>query len=419
MAHLLRMPAVSANGTEAVLGQWPVAESQPFVAADSLAIVETDKAAVEIEAESDGVVLKLLVPTGSAVEVGAPIAVLGEPGEVVNDLAALLAELGVSEPTPSQPAARQDVPDVPPAPADPGRIFSSPLARRLAREAGLPLAELANRGSRTGGRVVRRDVEAAIETRRRKPGTTAAPQPIAVTNGVERLEQPAAVSDYVEERHSRLGKAVAERLTQSKATIPHFYLKAVCETDALLALRSEINESGPIHVSVNDLIVKAVAAAHRAVPEMNAIYTDTAMRRYEQVDVAVAIASQRGLVAPVLRAVDRTPLGAVAVATRELVASADEGRLRPDDLDGGTITVTNLGMFGTTEFAAIINPPQSAILAVGAARPAVVVHDWAPAVATTMTLTLAADHRAIDGALAARWMATLVRLLEHPLAILV
>jgi pyruvate dehydrogenase E2 component (dihydrolipoamide acetyltransferase) len=212
---------------------------------------------------------------------------------------------------------------------------------------------------------------------------------------------------------------VAERLTQSKNTIPHFYLKAVCEVDGLMALRAQANANGAVKISVNDLIVKAVAAAHRAVPEMNVVYTESAMRRYEHVDVAVAIASQRGLVTPVLRGVDRLPVTAIASIVREFVANADQGRLAPSDLDGGTITVTNLGMFGTAEFSAIINPPQSAILAVGAARPRVVVRDGAPAVATTMALTLSVDHRAIDGALAARWMAALVSLIEHPLQILI
>jgi pyruvate dehydrogenase E2 component (dihydrolipoamide acetyltransferase) len=439
MAHLLRMPEVSANATEAVLGEWSLAESQPFVMDDSLAVIETDKAAVEIEAEADGVVLKLLVTPGASVEVGAPIAVLGQPGEVVADMAAMLAELGVEERTPSRPAERRDVPEPPaesrsaagaasgPQPEsgvatdaapEHGRIFSSPLARRLARDADLRLADLTGRGSGPGGRIVRRDVEAAIEAALEagKRGAASASAPITSPNGAAHR---AASPDYLEEPHSRIRRAVAERLTQSKNTIPHFYLKAVCEVDALLAVRAEANANGAVKISVNDLIVKAVAAAHRAVPEMNVIYTESAMRRYEHVDVAVAIASERGLVTPVLRGVDRLPLTAIASSVREFVANADRGRLAPSDLDGGTITVTNLGMFGTAEFSAIINPPQSAILAVGAARPGIVVRDGAPAVATTMALTLSVDHRAIDGALAARWMAALVSLIEHPLQILI
>jgi pyruvate dehydrogenase E2 component (dihydrolipoamide acetyltransferase) len=440
MAHLLRMPEVSANATEAVLGEWSFAESQPFAADDSLAVIETDKAAVEIEAEADGVVLKLLVTPGSSVEVGAPIAVLGEPGEVVDDMDAILAELGVEERTPSRPAERRDVPETPaagrsaagdgrgspaeagvPVVSEPARIFSSPLARRLVRDAGLQLADLTGRGSGPGGRIVRRDVEAAIEAAVEavEPGERAsasAPPPLTSANGVA---HPAAAPGYVEEPHSRIRRVVAERLTQSKNTIPHFYLKAVCEVDALLALRAEANTGGAVKISVNDLVIKAVAVAHRAVPEVNVVFTESAMRRYEHVDVAVAIASERGLVTPVLRGVDRLPLSAIASTVREFVTNADQGRLAPSDLEGATITVTNLGMFGTEEFSAIINPPQSAILAVGAARPGVVVRDGAPAVATTMALTLSVDHRAIDGALAARWMAALVSLIEHPLQILI
>ncbi len=225
-------------------------------------------------------------------------------------------------------------------------------------------------------------------------------------------------SGYSEIPHSRLRQAVAKRLTQSKQTIPHFYVKRTAVIDALLSLRSQINAVAPQKVSVNDLVIRAVAAAHVEVPEANVIWTDDGMRQFDSVDISVAIASERGLVTPVLRSVEKTSVGAIAQAVKAYVRQADEGKLQQRDLEGGSISVTNLGMFGVEEFAAIINPPQSAILAVGAGRPEPVVVDGAVVVATRMALVLSVDHRAIDGALAARWMDALVSAIEQPFRLL-
>jgi pyruvate dehydrogenase E2 component (dihydrolipoamide acetyltransferase) len=211
---------------------------------------------------------------------------------------------------------------------------------------------------------------------------------------------------------------VATRLTQSKQTVPHFYVRRTVRVDALLALRAQLNEVSEQRVSVNDLVVRAVAVAHRAVPEANVIWTDEAMRHFDTVDIGIAISSERGLVTPVLRDVGSSTPAAIARGVRAFVEQADRGRLQQKDLEGGSISVTNLGMYGVDEFAAIINPPQSAILAVGAAAPVPWVVEGAVEVATAMTLVLSVDHRAIDGALAARWMAALVSALEQPIRLL-
>jgi pyruvate dehydrogenase E2 component (dihydrolipoamide acetyltransferase) len=312
---------------------------------------------------------------------------------------------------------------VPPAttPSRPanGRVFASPLARRLAAEAGIGLEEIEGTGPRS--RVLRRDVERAVAAgrasgrRQAAPTTAAAPSRAAAADAPTPPATPAAYEDVP---HSRIRRATAARLTQSKQDAPHFYLRATVRADALTALRRELNEGAGVAVSLNDLVVKAAAAAHLAVPEMNVVWTDEAVRRFDSVDVSVAVATERGLLTPVLRDVGRLSVTALATQVRELVERARAGRLRQDDLEGGSMSVTNLGMYGTEEFAAIINPPHAAILAVGAVREEPVVVDGALAVGQVMRLTLSVDHRPVDGVVAARWMRALVDLLEHPVRIL-
>jgi pyruvate dehydrogenase E2 component (dihydrolipoamide acetyltransferase) len=433
MASVLRMPEVAANATEAVLAEWMVAENVPFAALDTIATVETEKALVDIEAEADGVVLKALVPGGSQVEVGSPIAVLGVPGEQVTDLAALLAGLGVEETADPVVPARRDVPSdpgsaapiVPDAPAElpapNGRIFASPLARRLARTAGIPVEEIGG-GTGPRRRILRRDVERAIADR---SAATAAARPTAgpaaspvVVPAAAPAARAATGATYDEIPHSRLRRAVATRLVESKQTAPHFYLRATLRADRLVALRAELNEGAPTRVSLNDLMIRAVAAAHLRVPEMNVVWTPDAVRAHHTVDIAVAVATDRGLVTPVVRDVASLSVTALAARVRDLAARARDGKLRQDELEGGTISVTNLGMYGVDEFAAIINPPHAAILAVGAVRDEPVVEDGALAVGKLMTVTLSVDHRPVDGVVAARWLAELRELIEHPVRIL-
>lgn len=441
MARLLRMPEVAANATEAVLSDWTVEENVDFATGDTLASIETDKAVVDVEAETSGLVLKMLVPPGAQVEVGAPIAVIGDPGEKVDDLTGLLAALGVAEASEPVMPERREVPqDAPREPvADPeggtastrpsapsavppatepsratnGRVFASPLARRLAKEAGILVEEIDGTGP--SNRVLRRDVERAVAA-----GRAAAPDPVAPPNrsASTAVDGPAGPAAYEDVPHSRIRRATAARLSESKQTAPHFYVRATVRADALMTLRRELNDGTDLAVSVNDLVVKAAAAAHLKVPEMNVIWTEDAVRRFETVDVAVAVATERGLLTPVARDVGQLSVTALATQMRELVERARVGRLRQEDLEGGSLSVTNLGMYGTEEFAAIINPPHAAILAVGAVRDEPVVVDGAVEVGQVMRLTLSVDHRPVDGVVAARWMRALVEMLEHPVRIL-
>jgi pyruvate dehydrogenase E2 component (dihydrolipoamide acetyltransferase) len=472
MPELLRMPSVAAGAEEATLSSWAIDENTGYRASDVIATIETAKAAVDVEAEADGVLLKTLVEPGTDVRVGDAIALIGRPGETVAEVDAALAELGV---TPAAPAPGQDHPDRStepeasgpgetspretgptktsttetstaspsttqtstaepgtaetspgvsgdvPAGAAHGRVFASPLARRLARDSGLSFDGLA--GSGPNGRITRRDVEQALSRPAPAPaavpaasgpahGTTSAAGPVAAP-------RPGAAASYTEVPHSRLRQAIARRLTESQTSVPHFYLRGSARVGQLLALRAELNETAAAKISVNDLILKAVAGAHQAVPAANVTWTPEAMRQYGPVDLGVAIAVPAGLVTPVLRGVDQLSISAVAAATRELAARARDGRLKQSELEGGAMAVTNLGMFGTEEFAAIINPPQSAILAVGAARrEPVVTASGKLKAAMVLHVTLSVDHRAIDGALAAEWMGVFTQILENPLRIL-
>ena len=409
MAELLRMPEIAANTTEAVLSSWPLAENAAFSRDDVIATVETAKAVVDVAAEADGVLLRMLVQPGAEVEVGAPIALIGAPGEQVADLDAALADLGVDAGVTAERGVDPiDVPETAPS-EDPvpapsnghSRVFASPLARRLARDAGLSIDQLT--GSGPNGRILRRDVEQAQTA---PSGAAAVPQGQA---------QPAAFTDVP---HTKLRRLIAARLTESTRTAPHFYLRGSARVDRLLGLRAELNDGAQVRVSVNDLVVKAVAQAHLLVPAMNVTWGEDAVRSYSSVDVAVAVTTDHGLVTPVLRAVDQMTVSAVARATQDVVERARTGRLQQHELEGGSISVTNLGMYGTEEFAAIINPPHASILAVGAAREEPVVVDGALQVGQVMRVTLSVDHRPVDGVVAAQWMRAFVDLLEHPARIL-
>jgi pyruvate dehydrogenase E2 component (dihydrolipoyllysine-residue acetyltransferase) len=432
MSEILRMPEVAANTTDAVLATWVVPVGQAFATGDTIVTVETDKAIVDVEAEGEGVMLRHLVAEGTQVQVGSPIALLGAVGEVVEDIDAALAQLGfvagqrpemaheshgATADSPGATAAGAPSADtVAPAEGE-ARRFSSPIARKLALEAGVELAELTGTGP--GGRIRRRDVDGFLARR----GAEAALMAPKTTSGhvAGRPAAPAAFGDaeYVDEPVSRIRRAIANRLTESVQTAPHFYLRGSARVDRLLALRQEINGGGTVRVSLNDLVVKAAARAHVLVPALNVIWTGDAVRRFARVDVALAIATDAGLVTPVIRGVDRLPIGELATATSDLIARAKARRLQQSELEGGTITVTNLGMLGVEDFSAIINPPQAAILAVGAARAEPVVTDGRVEVATVMRVTLSIDHRPVDGATAADWLRVFLGLLESPAQILI
>lgn len=403
MAELLRMPEIAANTTEAVLSSWPLAEGATFSRDDVVAVVETAKAVVDVAAEADGVLLRRLVAAGAEVEAGDAIALIATPGEQVADVDAALRELGVGEPSePAQPETPEPSPISLPVNGS-SRVFASPLARRMARDAGLSVEQITGTGP--SGRIVRRDVERATA----EATATAAPGPAGDTT---------LAAAFTDVPHSRLRRAIAARLTESTRTAPHFFLRATARVDRLLALRAELNEGADVRISVNDLVVKAVAGAHRAVPELNVVWTPDAVRSFASVDVALAVATENGLVTPVLRSVEGMTVTTVARTTRDLAERAQTGQLQQHELEGGTISVTNLGMYGTEEFAAVINPPHASILAVGAARQEPVVTGGTLEVGTVLRLTLSVDHRPVDGVTAARWMRALVSLLEHPARIL-
>jgi pyruvate dehydrogenase E2 component (dihydrolipoamide acetyltransferase) len=283
--------------------------------------------------------------------------------------------------------------------------------RKIAGERGIDLAAIAGTGP--NGRIVRRDLEQFLAARpeRVEPEPVQAPAPVQAST-------PVVVGDRLVP-HTPMRRAIARRLTESKATIPHFYMVTECVVDELLELRKRINESAPVKISVNDFVVMAAGAAFRDVPEANVTWSDEGLVEHGCVDISIAVATEGGLVTPVLRGVDGKRLSDIARESQDLAGRARERRLRQDELEGGTLSVSNLGMYGTLEFSGIINPPQSGLLAVGAAKQQPVVTDGAVTVATVMRCTLSIDHRALDGALAARWLAAFTTRLEHPLGTIV
>ena len=418
MAELLRMPEVSANLETAILTNWSIAEGEAFQLKDIIAVIETEKAVVDYEAESAGVLVRKLVADGADVPVGEPIAVVAAVGESIADVDAVVSQLvgdvalavGASDKT-STIDSIVDIAVVveadPIATVNSGRRFSSPLARKIAREAGLELASVT--GSGPGGRIVRRDVNAAVlNASSRSPVATQPAAPVAAL----------AASEFTDTPHSKLRKLIAVRLVESKTTAPHFYVRGSAEVSALLRMREEINDGGDVRVSVNDILIKAMAKAHQMVPGLNVIWMPEAIRSFTSVDISVAISTPGGLVTPVIRGVDRLSVTEISRVVKDFAERGRAGRLQQSELEGGTATISNLGMFGTEDFAAIINPPQASILAVGASQQAAVVRDGAIAVGTVMRYTLSVDHRPVDGVLAAEWMRVFTELLEHPARIL-
>ncbi|AKP92312.1 pyruvate dehydrogenase complex dihydrolipoamide acetyltransferase [Achromobacter ruhlandii] len=423
MAHLIKLPSVAADADAGTLHQWLKQEGDTVAVGEALAEIETEKAIVEINAEQAGVLGRIVVQAGPAsVPINTVIGVLLAPGEDASAIDKALAEHGAqsaAQPAVAQPAAapaaatyaaatpttatstaataaRDATAD---APAPGTRRFASPLARRLAAQWHVNLLDVQGTGPR--GRIVRRDVEAA---RDRAP-VAAAPQSSRAAG--RRLP------------HSGMRRAIARRLTESKQQVPHFYLTVDCRMDALLALRAQANQGGAVKLSVNDFIVRAAALALREVPEVNASWHEDAIEFHAGADISVAVATDGGLVTPIVRDADVKPLSAIAAEIVELAGRAKVNRLKPEEFTGGSLTVSNLGMYGIKQFAAIINPPQAAILAVGAAERRPVVDDNGDLkAATVMTVTLSADHRVVDGAVGARWLAAFRALIEAPVRIL-
>ncbi|MDX9862885.1 MAG: pyruvate dehydrogenase complex dihydrolipoamide acetyltransferase [Rhodospirillales bacterium] len=427
MAIQILMPALSPTMTDGKLAKWLKKEGDTVASGDIIAEIETDKATMEMEAVDEGTIGKILVPEGSeGVAVNAPIAVLLEEGE---DASAIEKAEAPAKPTAPAPAADKPAAPAPEKPAASAakpqsapsgdRVFASPLARRMAEQAGLNLLDV--KGSGPQGRIVKADVEKALAGGKptaakteAAPRSAAAPAPAAV---------PEITAPYTEVPNSSMRKVIARRLTESKQTIPHFYLNVDCEIDRLLDLRKQLNAKSPegegaYKLSVNDFVVRAVALALRQVPAANATWTDQAVLRYDAVDVSVAVATPNGLITPVVRNADNKGLIQISREMKDFGQRARDGKLMPEDYQGGGFTISNMGMMGIKSFSAIINPPQSCILAVGAGEQRPVVKDGALAVATVMTCTLSVDHRSVDGAVGADFMAAFKRMIEDPLTML-
>jgi pyruvate dehydrogenase E2 component (dihydrolipoamide acetyltransferase) len=426
MATLIKMPEVAAGATEIVLSRWQVAVGSSVKVGDIIAEMETEKAVVDYASDAEGTVYKILVADGASVEVGSPIMILlgageeGSAGDVLlggSAAPAVVAEVAEVAPVMAPPIAPTVAPPVAPAvipklATDSARHFVSPIVRRLARESGVEISQVTGTGPQ--GRVVRRDLEAFMAS-----GAGATATASASSSSSSELAKQEYSSSYVTVPHTGMRRAIARRLTESKSTVPHFYVTADCKVDSLLELRKSINESSQIKISVNDLVVKAVACALMDVPESNVVWNAEAMHKYESADISVAVTTEGGLFTPVIRGVEKRSLSNLSMEISELAARARAGKLRQEELEGGSFAVSNLGMFGTKEFSAILNPPQSGILAVGAASPRAIVEDGQIVIANIMTVTLSADHRAVDGALAAQWLSAFVKRIENPLSMLV
>jgi pyruvate dehydrogenase E2 component (dihydrolipoamide acetyltransferase) len=461
VVEIIRMPAVLAGASEAAIQTWLVAPGSSVSPNQTIAEIETDKAVVDYQAEFAGTVGRLLADEGASIAVGDPILVIVEDGEGDAAIDAALSRAGVEtqgsaaasasaaspapeaapaaaaggasptsgSPAASTPPAAQPAPSAPAGGTSPGtspgsgrRLFASPLVRRLALQHGVDLTEVS--GSGPNGRVVRRDLDRHLAGRAVDAGMPESETPIEVAGaglaGGEAAPVAPSAAGYEDVPLDRMRKAIARRLTESKSTVPHLYLVADCRVDDLLALRAQVNAGIPGKVSVNDFVVKAVAGALMDVPEANAVWNGESIRRYRSADIAVAVAVDGGLSTPVIRGVERLSIGEVSTSIADVAARARSGVLRQHELEGGSFSVSNLGMYGVAEFSAILNPPQAGILAVGAARRMPVVdEDGELAVASVMTVTLSADHRVIDGAVAAQWLAAFQHRIEHPLTILV
>ena len=422
------MPALSPTMETGTLAKWLVKEGDSVSSGDVIAEIETDKATMEVESIDEGTVGKILVAEGAEeVPVGQLIAVLLEEGED----AGALADVGEGggAPAPAPEPAQQAAPapaktnggTAPAAPvaADGDRVKASPLARRIAKQMGLDLSAL--KGSGPHGRIVKRDLESVEPTLAAAPAAAPTPAAAAVPGPAPEYAPPEGVP-FEEVKLPGMRKVIARRMTESKQTVPHFYLTIECAIDALLAQRRQLNaklEAQGVKLSVNDFVIRASALALKQVPAANVQYAGDTMYRFERQDISVAVAVENGLVTPVIRDAGSKGLATISQEMKALAAKARDGKLMPEDYQGGTFSISNLGMYGIREFGAVINPPQGAILAVGAGEQRPVVKDGAVAVATMMSCTLAVDHRALDGAIGAEFLAAFKTLIEDPMMMLV
>ena len=432
MSVNVTMPALSPTMTSGTVAKWTIAIGDMVQSGDVIAEIETDKATMEVEAIEDGVVAQILVAAGTEnVAVGTVIAVLAEDGVSINEVvsAAVVppqiqdAAQSNSE-TPTQPAAegvesnteKKPVGTVT-SPEKTARIFATPVARRIAVERGIALDQIT--GSGPHGRILRRDVESAPAPTNQAPENYS-PENRAAQLSANSMKVPTVGGASELVVNSQMRKSIASRLQESKQQAPHFYLTIDCHIDDLLAARQRLNKKAPqgVKISLNDLVIRAAAMALIYVPDANVSWEGDHTRRFQHADIAMAVAIDGGLVTPIIWAAETMGLAALSKTTADLAERARHGKLRAADYSGGSFTISNLGMYGVREFAAVINPPQAAILAVGAGEQRPVVVDGALAVATVMTVTLSADHRAVDGAVGARWLQSFKGFIEHPVTML-
>ncbi|AMS42707.1 pyruvate dehydrogenase complex dihydrolipoamide acetyltransferase [Aminobacter aminovorans] len=454
----ITMPALSPTMEEGNLAKWLVKEGDKVSPGDVIAEIETDKATMEVEAVDEGTVARLLVPAGTeGVKVNALIAILAGDGEDVaaaakgGDAAPAKADAPKAEaPVAAAPAAPAAAPVVAApvaasaakpaatngaAPSGDGRTFASPLARRIAKDSGVDLSAVTGTGPH--GRVVKADVEAAISGGGAKaapaakaPAGAPAAAPAAKGMSDEQVLKLFEEGSYELIPHDNMRKTIARRLVEAKSTIPHFYLTLDCEIDALLALRAQLNAAAPVRktekgdvpaykLSVNDMIIKAMALALTAVPDANVSWTDQAMVKHKHADVGVAVSIPGGLITPIIRQADIKTLSVISNEMKDLAGRARNRKLKPEEYQGGTSAVSNLGMFGIKDFSAVINPPHATILAVGAGEERAVVKNGEIKIANVMSVTLSTDHRAVDGALGAELLSAFKRFIENPMGMLV
>jgi pyruvate dehydrogenase E2 component (dihydrolipoamide acetyltransferase) len=422
------MPALSPTMEEGTLAKWLVKEGDTVSSGDLLAEIETDKATMEFEAVDEGVVGKIMVAEGTeGVKVNAVIAVLLEDGESASDMSTAAAEAPAAAPT-TAPVAEAAAPAAvapTPAPAAPAakdgnRVFASPLARRIAADKGVDLTTMTGSGPR--GRIVKADVEGASAA----PAAVSAPAPTTVAMPASASADAVAKiyedREYTEIPLNGMRKTIAARLTEAKQTVPHFYLRRDINLDALLSFRGELNKqlaARDVKLSINDFIIKACALALQSVPDANAVWAGDRVFNLKPSDVAVAVAIEGGLFTPVLKDAEVKSLSTLSAEMKDLATRAKDRKLAPDEYQGGSFAISNLGMFGIDNFDAVINPPHGAILAVGAGKKkAIVGPDGDLVVATVMSVTLSVDHRVIDGALGALLLNAIVDNLENPMGML-
>lgn len=424
----LKMPALSPTMEEGTLAKWLVKEGDTVASGDLLAEIETDKATMEFEAVDEGVVAKILIPAGTDnVKVGEVIAIIAAEGEDVGDAPAAAAPAPAAAPEPAPAAEAKAAPAPAPAPAPAAasssddRIKASPLAKRIAAAKGLDLATI--KGTGPGGRIVKADVEDA------KPGqaSAAAPQAAAAPAAAPTPAPAAAAASFTTDipheasKLSNMRKTIARRLTEAKQTIPHIYLTVDVQLDKLLKLRAELNkalEAQGVKLSVNDLLIKALAKSLIQVPKCNVTFAGDQLISYQRADISVAVSTPAGLITPIIVGAETKAVGAISTEMKELASRAKDGKLQPHEYQGGTASLSNMGMFGIKHFEAVINPPQGMIMAIGAGEKRPYIVDDALGIATVMSATGSFDHRAIDGADGAQLMAAFKDLCENPLGML-